>query len=188
MVNHHKDTPLGSRCPRCGARILTNYDELLCSKFCGYRDIVPETPRSKRSHSTNLKIAEADLPEADTQTVTSPTQTYSSTRLTTEESQRLYRDSPAGKAAWNRYRYSNLFYEAHARHRQTQKYKDTQARYHEKQKLFKRLLYASEATSGNQNSQSTCPLKLFYKGPKGEVYHDPDKCDYASGDCNLTCI
>lgn len=100
--------------------------------------------------------------------------------ISAKESRRLYRNTPAGKAAWERYRHSELFYEAHARHRKTEKYKDTQARFKEKRRLFKILL--------NPPRESTCPIDLFRKGPNGEVYNNQERCNLdGNKNCTFLC-
>ena len=158
-----------TRCPRCDSRLLRYYDELTCSRFCGFTlELLPERPFVE--------------PYVEELTVKPLRRIHG---ISAKESRRIYRNTPAGKAAWDRYRRSELFYEAHARHRQTQKYKDTQARYHEKQKLFMRIL---RRLNGDKEPESTCPLNLFYTGPNDEVYHNPSKCDAKDNDCTLTCL
>lgn len=104
--------------------------------------------------------------------------------ISAKESRRIYSKSPAGKAAWERYRRSELFYEAHARHRATETYAETQRRYKDKVKLFKKLLHSQETLI----MEYTCPLKIFHKGPHGEVYNNQILCDRnGTGECKLGC-
>jgi len=159
-----------TRCPRCGAGLLRSYDELICSQFCGWDGFIifPERPQIE--------------PYVEELTVSPLRRIHG---ISAKESRRIYRNTPAGRAAWDRYRYSELYYEAHARHRRTQKYRDTQERYHEKIKLFTRIL---RRLNGEKEPESTCPLDLFYKGPNDEIYHNRELCDFDGKDCNLTCI
>lgn len=158
-----------TKCPRCGGRLLRSYDELICSRFCGWDGLI--IPRERPQ--TEVYVEELTV---------KPLRRIHG--ISAKESRRIYRNTPAGRAAWDRYRYSELFYEAHERHRHTQKYKDTQRRFHEKQRLFRRLL----RILNGEEPESTCPLNLFFKGPNGEVYHNPELCDFNNSDCTLTCL
>lgn len=90
------------------------------------------------------------------------------------ESQRIYRHTPGGQAAWDRYRHSDLYKAAHAKHRKTEKYKATQERFKQRRKLFKQVFDNEHGAWGNIY---TCPFKFFYKGPNGMMYNDPEKCN-----------
>jgi len=162
-------------CPECGKfltiekRDLEFFTQLILKCECGYQFIFP--PREKK-----VEISEEEKIEQ-------PIKPVKRVRgISAKESRRLYRHTPAGKAAWERYRRSDLFYEAHARHRQTDKYKETQQRYKAKIKLFKQIL---DKLEGN----STCPLHLFWR-ENGRVMNNPDRCDYNPGvdNCNFGCI
>ena len=168
-----KDLRVPELCPRCHKGILlTSYDEKICSNFCGYSEVI-----IKDENQTKHQV-----PPLEEISVKPFRRIHG---ISAAESRRIYRNSPAGKAAWERYRRSPLFSEAHARHRKTQKYRDTQRRYHDKQKLYKTLY---DRLNGNLPPESTCPLNLFYKGSNGEVYHDLDKCDFDGKDCGMGCI
>jgi len=157
-------------CPKCSSHnFLTEYEEddrstsLVCVS-CGTRiEISRVNPKSLEVPIEEKGPIQRKIPG-----------------LSRAELQRRYRDSPVGKKAWERYRYSELFYQAHARHRLTQTYKETQERFKQKRKLFKVLL--------EPILEFTCPLKLFYKGPNGEIYHNQEKCDFDNEDCSLNCI
>jgi len=92
----------------------------------------------------------------------------------------IYNKSQNTKDSWERYRRSSLYTEAHARHRKTQKYKDTQQRYKDKMKRFKKLTEELEGFN--------CPLKFYSK--KSKYKPEKETCDYNedSNDCNLGCI
>lgn len=161
---------ISTSCPRCSqGHLLRSYDELICSRFCGYTEVIIPTVPPIETYIEELTVKPLRRIHG----------------ISPKESRRIYRNTPAGQAAWNRYRYSDLFYEAHARHRHTQKYKDTQARYHEKLKLFRRLL---RILNGEKELESTCPLNLFYKGPNDETYHNRELCNFDGEDCTLTCL
>jgi len=169
-------------CPECKnptlevqKRDLDFYVQLIikCPK-CGFEKILP--PRQKEETSDLTE----DLPEV-------PIKPIKRVRgISAKESRRLYSKTPAGKAAWLRYRRSKLFKEAHARHRQTDKYKETQERYHDKIKVFKKLLHPQDK---QPKIKYTCPLKLFQK-IDGVTLNNPKNCDYDSKikDCNLKCL
>jgi len=156
-------------------RDLEFYTQLIvsCPK-CGFEKILP--PRQKKE---TLEPTEGLLE--------SPLKPVKRLRgISAKESRRLYSKTPAGKAAWLRYRRSKLFSEAHARHRQTEKYKETQQRYHDKIKLFKKLLYPKQK---QPEIEYTCPLKLFRK-IDGVIFNHLENCDYNSEikDCSLKCL
>lgn len=156
-------------CGKCGSRVVfVETEDGITESYCPICSLRTEISRETRP---SIIIPEDEIPIKPLRRIRG---------ISAKESRRLYRHTPAGKAAWERYRYSELFYEAHERHRHTETYRETQRRFKEKQKLFKMLLYPPP--------ESTCPLNLFFKGPNGEVYHNPEKCNYNNGDCTLTCM
>ena len=159
-------------CPRCGLNniFIEEDEESTIEKVClscGARIEV------SRKTMKPVEITPKDLPIKPTRRIHG---------ISAKESRRYYHNSPAGKAAWERYRRSELFYEAHARHRQTETYKQTQERFKQKVRLFNAILYPP--------AKSTCPLNLFFEGPNQEVYHNRSKCDFdpVQKDCTMTCI
>ena len=156
------------RCNRCGSNMLFEEPEegtieKVCLA-CGNRVTISVVKKE------STVVPKEDFPFKPTRRIRG---------ISAKESRRIYSKTPAGKAAWERYRRSQLFYEAHARHRQTEKYKETQKRFKEKQELFNLLLYPLP--------ESTCPLNLFFKGPEGEIYNNRSQCDCNNGDCTFSC-
>ena len=158
------------KCPRCGSGFVTleeygGITDAVCN-ICGSRVEI-----SRRPTMVSQPVSGIDIPSKPYRRLLG---------VSPKESRRVYRNSPAGKAAWERYRYSKLYYEAHARHRKTEKYAEGQRRFKEKRKLFKLLLQPVP--------EFTCPLKLFHKGPDGETYNDIALCNFDGQDCQLGCI
>ena len=161
-------TEIQPTCPRCHSQLFTEEDEyrirdIICVS-CGYRkDITKHKP---------IIIPEEEIHIPSTRLIHG---------ISSKTSTKIWRRSPAGKASIRRYNQSELFLEAHERHRKTEKYRISQERFKERRKLFKLLV--------SKPLISTCPLGLFYKSDDGETFNDQSKCNLdGNGNCIFGCI
>lgn len=139
-----------SKCPRCNGLLFRDeYEDLVCHA-CGY-----------------VRYTERPITKVRTEKPLKPIKRVRG--ISAKESRRLYRLTPAGQAAWRRYRYSELFYEAQARYRKTEGYKESQRRFKEKIKLFKRL---SEILEGCTHPYLKFDGKIFKCKKCNEVIRD----------------
>jgi len=155
-------------CPRCNSIIFPEEDEyhtkeLVCI-ICGYREDITE------HKSIDIPEDEIHVPAARLIHGISSKMSY-----------KIWRSSPTGRASIRRYQHSQLYYEAHARHRLTEKYEQSQTRFRERRRLFKLLI--------SNPPEPTCPLNLFYKGENGEIYNNQSNCNTdGNGNCMFGCI
>lgn len=152
------------KCKRCGSMMIHSRDEdglpIWECLACGETVDIGERPKAEAPH----------VPDEE-KGLRAPRIIHG---ISQKESQRIYRDSPGGQAAWERYRRGDLFKASHAKHRKTAKYAATQQRFKERRKLFRKIW---EHQHGAWGENYTCPLKFFYKGPNGMIFNDPEKCN-----------
>jgi len=155
-------------CPRCGSRLFLEEDEFHTEElwcFCGFRKDITKPRKPIVIPEEEIHISAARMIHG----------------ISSKTSYKIWRKSPAGRASIWRYQHSQLYYEAHARHRLTELYRLTQEKFKERRKFFKSLV--------SENPEPTCPLNLFYKGDNGEIYNNQSKCNTdGNGNCMFGCI
>jgi len=164
------------RCRFCGGFMILERefegDELVCLS-CGMRVTLPKP--------TGAIVEEIRRVQEDSVDALKPVKRIKG--ISEKESRRIWRKSPEGKKAVFRYQHSQLFREAHARHRKTDKYRQSQEKYKSKIELFKVLSGDTKA-----KAVSTCPRNLFHSQPGMPSANDMALCDLISGNCTMACV
>jgi len=129
-------------CPKCGGRVGTKinvYDktkENYCL-VCNFPVLDPEQAEEIRRLTEEFLTPDESVEEVKHKGRKASKKRFPG--LSPTEIRKRWRNSPAGKASVKRYQKSELYRQAHARHRQTESYKATQERFHSKRKMFREL-------------------------------------------------
>jgi hypothetical protein len=142
-------------CPRClshniESALRPSWDELCCLS-CGYSEAI-EIPKSQE-----------EIDEENRNIFIYPKPFKRHKGVSAKTSRRLYRQSPAGKAAVRRYNHSELNKENQRRYRESEKGQESQARYWTKIRMFKCLNRTITHNETNQGMNCSMNCKWQFK-------------------------